>query len=109
MRIIKSVNLEDGREVLVKEILPGEYRVWLASLEQAEPDVVGDLLDLGDGLVMNDLALMSDLTRADMDSIPPSQLRRVADAAREVNRDFFAWRAKLAGAGLAVLQTPAAS
>jgi len=84
-----------GRKVVITELSLGEIRGWLASvINQTEGT------DVVDALLFEDfdpaaLVRMTDLTAADLDAYTPSDLRRLADACREVNRDFFAMRERM--------------
>ncbi len=107
MRITKQITVAD-RAVTIRELTVADIRVWLKSLETvtAEFDLVGS--ELIDGTDLADLAIMTDLTAADLDASTPSELRQVFDACREVNADFFALRGRLEQIGQAALASPAA-
>lgn len=91
---VKSLDLGEGRTATVRELTVGEIRVWLKELTlESTPDLVTEALF--DEVSLGDLARMTDLTVGDMDALLPSQLRLLMETAREINRDFFALRAKL--------------
>ena len=102
----------DGHAVTIRELTVGDIRVWLKRIEPPATGEVGEVVDiLGEVLIegesLDDLMRMTSLTQADIDALSPSELRgllaRVMPVVREVNADFFAMRARLAGIGQAAL------
>lgn len=107
MRIEKTLAIGET-EIAVRELTVADIRAWLKALEaQTAPDVLDVVLF--EDFTLADLTRMTDLTAADLETMAPSELRRVADACREVNADFFALRGRLLTLGQAALATPAAS
>lgn len=93
----------NGRQVVIRELTLGEIRAWLADV--ADQSQGGDLID---ALLFEDfdpaaLVKMTALSAADLDGYAPSDLRRLAEACREVNRDFFAMRERMVQAQRALL------
>lgn len=95
MTVTKTVAIA-GIDVLVREITVGQVRDWLRDL-----DAQGDAVDvcLFDDISLPDLYRMTSLTREQADVMAPRQLREVVEAARALNADFFAMRARLAQLG----------
>lgn len=117
MRVEQTIDV-GGLTVTLRELTVGDVRAWLKSLESLSPQGrgqgEGESLDLVgvaliDGHDLADLAVLTDLTPEQIDTLTPSQIRTVFDAARKVNADFFTLRATLADIGRAALATPAAS
>lgn len=101
-----------GREVRVRELTVKEIRQWLAELSvtQEGVDVVDQLLF--DDVALSEIGRMTDLTADEMASATPSELDALAARCREVNRHFFALRARLMTAGtmaMASMQPPASA
>lgn len=90
--ITRTVVLGEGGDaplaVTVRELTVEEIRNWMASAQDASPDLVNNLL-LRD-VSLEDLPHLSSLTPAQINGRTPSELQRVLDAAREVNTHFFA-------------------
>ncbi|MBI5058967.1 hypothetical protein HZB60_04175 [candidate division KSB1 bacterium] len=85
--------------VMVRELTVGAIREWIKRLgsRQAEDfDLVGETL-LAE-ISLEEIRLMTDLTAEDMDAFKPSGLASLIAACREVNPDFFRFRAGLAAA-----------
>lgn len=101
LAVTRTVVIGEGGEaplaVTVRELTVGEIRAWLAGLAGLQLDLVDALL-LGD-ITPQDLARLSSLTLAQVETLTPSQLRLVLDAAREVNADFFALLGKIVSLG----------
>lgn len=99
MRNIREISL-DGRAVQVREMTVGEIRRWLASKTEA-----GDLVDslIFEEIALSDLSFLTDLPADVVDGLAPSEIRRVIDAAREVNPDFFAMRERTVALGQRLL------
>lgn len=90
MRREKAIQVGE-RTVSVRELTLKEIRAWLAD---ASDESSADALDfvgmtVVDGVTLEDLARMTDLTVADMDALTPSEVQRLADVCREVNPGFF--------------------
>lgn len=88
----------NGRGVVVKEMTLGEIRAWLASIVESANG--GDAID---ALLFEDfdpasLVRMTDLSASDLDNYTPTDLRRLGEVCREVNRDFFAMRERMVAA-----------
>jgi len=99
MRAERKVTL-DGREVTVRELTVGEVRQWLQELTSAGERPI-DLIaeELFAECSLEDLARMSELSVGEMDGIAPSELRKVVEAAKALNPDFFALRGRLVALG----------
>lgn len=98
MRVEKTVPAL-GREVKVIELTVSEIRGWLAEVGAKKEGI-----DIADQLLFEDVALselqkMTDLTAAEIDGAPPSELRTILAKCREVNSDFFALRSRLMAVG----------
>ena len=101
MRVEKTVPAL-GREVKVIELTVSEIRGWLAEVGAKKEGI-----DIADQLLFEDVALselqkMTDLTAAEIDGAPPSELRTILAKCREVNSDFFALRSRLMTVGAKV-------
>ena len=102
----KKVPLAD-REVTVRELTTAEIRAWLRDVD-ASPDKEGDVDLVGnmlfDDATFDDLMRMSDATAELLEQAPPSQIRALRDACKEVNADFFAMRLRIAEVGRRALE-----
>ena len=100
MRVIREIEVA-GLKVQVRELTVGEIRAWLK--DAAAPG--GDLVDaaLFDDFGIPDLCRMTDLKAEDVDALQPSDMRKIAAVAQEVNADFFAMRNRLAALGQRVI------
>lgn len=98
MRVIREIEI-GGRKVQVKELTVGEIRAWLKDAQFGASDVVDVLLF--EDIDLPALARMTDLDAAAIEAMTPGDLRRVIDAAREVNADFFAMRDRVTASGRA--------
>lgn len=89
-----------GREVTVHELTVGEVRQWLQELTSAGErpiDVVAE--ELFAECSLEDLQRMSDLTLEAMDAVSPAELRKIVEAAKALNPDFFGLRGRLVALG----------
>lgn len=105
MRTTESVDI-DGKRITVKELTVGEVRAWLAAIAAGSlppTDTVGALLF--EDFTLPELALFADTDLAS-DDFAPSDLRRIHDAARRLNPDFFGMRDRLAAIGRAAGRPP---
>lgn len=97
---VVDVPTEKAGAVLVREITLGEVRAHLAAAaarEQAAPDSAGQLdagaLFVGSllgGFGPADLKRFSDLTDERLELLTPSELKKVYEAVKSLNPDFFA-------------------
>lgn len=93
-------------DITARELTVLEIRNWIAALEQRRIDVVGD--SLLDEFTIADIAMMTDKPVEYFDTLTPSALRQIAEACREVNRDFFGMLGRIAQVGQAATEpTPA--
>jgi hypothetical protein len=102
MRITKTIETSAGTTA-VRELTVGEVRAWMkeaAGRAGGEVDVVGEML-LEDCSIA-DLLRMSDLTDAAADSMGPSEIRKIADLAKELNPYFFGLRSRLVALGATI-------
>lgn len=123
-----------GLNYSVKEMTVAEIRAWLLRMERAyaapHPNSPGllkklaifcGLLDGGlarshevvdallfEDLTMLDLTILTSLTREQIGTLTPSQVREVWKNCQEVNADFFQFRHRLETIGMASQQMPAA-
>lgn len=98
-QLTKDVQIDVlNRRVVARELDVSEIRAHLARLDAPEEiDAVGIMLF--DGIAFDDLTAMSDVTSKELDRLAPSEIRRIIDACREVNADFFGMRARLQKGG----------
>ncbi|MGF6694755.1 hypothetical protein M2318_004844 [Metapseudomonas resinovorans] len=96
---------EGRRDIVVSELTPAQMRqVILANPwpgETGEPEAyAGYQIDshLFADCRLTDLAIFTGLKVSDFDDVPPSQLRKVLDKAKELNPDFFGAMARMAEA-----------
>ncbi len=95
MKLTKKIETGAG-PVTVRELTVGEVRAWMkdvAARVGGKVDVVGEMLL--DDCSLIDLQRMSDLTDAVADALGQSEIREVADAAKELNPNFFGMRSRL--------------
>ncbi len=89
----KVVNKRIGSfDLVCREVSVGQLRSMIGS--QIEGDLVDDFLF--ENMRLQDLMQMSNLTREQVDQMPPSALRIAVDACREANPDFFDMAGRLA-------------
>jgi hypothetical protein len=90
MRRTKQLKL-GARVVSVRELSVGEIRQWLADVSDEGNETLADFVNMTiiEGLMLDDLRRMTDLTLADMDALTPGELDQVAEACKEVNPGFF--------------------
>lgn len=81
-------------DVVCRELTVGQLRGML------QADIEGDLVSdyLFEEARLADLQLFTNLTREQLESLPPSELRVVVDACKEANPDFFAMLGRVARA-----------
>lgn len=79
-------------ELVCREVSVGQLRSMIAS--EIEGDVVDDFLF--ESLRLQDLMQMSNLSREQIDKLPPSALRIAVEACKEANPDFFDMAGRLA-------------
>ncbi|MBF0191626.1 MAG: hypothetical protein HQL99_10890 [Magnetococcales bacterium] len=94
MRRTKTITLSDPpREVIIHEPTVAEMRKWMVELEQLKTDTI-DFVTHGmfNDASLTDIVLMSDLSLEDLDTLVPSEIRRLIDACQELNPDFFTVR-----------------
>ena len=87
-----------GISITVQELTVSEIRNAL-KMEETGGDGSDDT-DAVDMFLLEDISLpdirhMTDLTVEQMASMKPSEIRKAADACREVNADFFSLRARV--------------
>lgn len=81
--------------VTVRELTVLQVRDWLSAMVQP-----GEQVDITDQAFFNecslsDLQRMTSLTLAQIDQLRPSELRQVIALCKELNPDFFGFRARL--------------
>lgn len=86
----KLITLDDGKEVIVRELTVKQVR----DLFMKPPVDLVDSLMLGE-CSLTELEDISDLSKEDMESMAPSDLQAVLDAAKEVNPGFFGLKERL--------------
>ncbi|MFV3367562.1 hypothetical protein ACNFH5_05205 [Pseudomonas sp. NY15435] len=88
--------------VQVRELTVGEIRQMLKSMAEGGD---GDMVDYAvlEEIGLRELLLMTDLEQEIIEGLAPSQLRKVYEACREINKDFFALRARVEETGRVVL------
>ncbi|MFC7422057.1 hypothetical protein ACFQNF_19545 [Iodobacter arcticus] len=93
MRAVKTLTVGDI-SFEVRELTVADIRLWLQELiNSAEPDLVAEALF--NDISLADIPRLSSLTMAQVETMTPSELRQVIDAAKGVNADFFTLRNKL--------------
>ena len=102
MRVVKEIDAF-GRKLAVKELTVGEIRFWMAGVGAGGGDDVVSVA-LFEDATLDDLLMMSDLTAAEIADATPSELTAVKDVVKEVNKDFFSLRTRLAKLGEAALR-----
>lgn len=104
MRALRELEV-GGRTIQVKELTVGEIRAWLASLGSGTADAVD--LALFEEMSVGELALMTGLSRQDIEAMTPSELAELMAVAQELNTRFFGMRARLEEMGKRALAAPA--
>ena len=87
----------NGRRVTVRELTVREVHAWFKELDSRVQHGGFDLVDetLFADANLEDLLIMTDLNREEMDGFTPSQLAAVLEKVREVNSHFFDQRRRL--------------
>lgn len=86
----------DGVIITVHEATVMEIRSWLKSLREAKTfDVIDSMLFEAEEVTISDLVRLSDAPRSIIESFPPSQLIKLAQAVKEANPFFFRFRQNL--------------
>lgn len=93
----------DGLRVEVRELTVGEIRQLLKTMADGSG---GDLVDsmLLEEIGLAELQLMTNLEPEQLDDLTPGQLRKVYEACREVNKDFFDLRGRVEQVGRRILE-----
>lgn len=94
----------NSRTFVVRELTVGEVRTWRNDLHALGDDIIGGMLF--EDITIGELCLMCGMDAAMADSLTPSELRVLADAARELNPDFFSMRERLMKLVLAGRSSP---
>lgn len=101
-RVTKPVKV-GGITVTVREITLKEIRAWVKDVaDSTDPREHVDINLFDRQFFVFDLYYLSDLTAEQADDLTPVELREISDAAKEINADFFAYRARLYGQALSV-------
>lgn len=79
-------------DVVCRELTVGQLRGLLQTA--TEGDLVADFLF--EEARLADLTVLSNLTREQLETLPPSEIRKVVAACAEANPDFFAMMARMA-------------
>jgi len=101
MRVTENVSTNCGQSSYeVRELTVGEIRQWQAALAASAEQQV-DVVDAAlFEIPLADLKTFL-VGEVDFDSLTQSDIRKLIDAAKRLNPDFFEYRAKLWDAGKA--------
>ncbi|MBU1282706.1 MAG: hypothetical protein KJ989_12965 [Gammaproteobacteria bacterium] len=93
---------ETARDVVVYELTPAQMRQVLMNLNWPGEDADKEALAryqidqaLFEECSITDLALFSRLPVTELEELPPSQLKKLLEKAKELNPDFFSALARL--------------
>lgn len=101
---LKRTLIIETVEIVVNELSVSQVREWLKNNDSAtNPDLIDSLLF--EDFVLSDLACFTNLTGSIIDTMPPSDLRKVVDCIRELNPHFFGLRDRLVEMGKEYLKT----
>lgn len=89
--VVKKIG---GIDVICRELTVGQLRGLMST--KLEGDLVADFLF--EDVRISDLEQLTNLSRQQLESFPPSELRQVVAACKEANPDFFAMLARVAEA-----------
>lgn len=103
MRLTREIKIGE-RTVKVVELTTGEIRAWMKESASSAGDVID--ATLFDDFDLLDLRHLTDLKSDDLATMTPSEIRQVADLAKEVNADFFAMRRRIVTLGQSLLGWP---
>ncbi|MDF3931397.1 hypothetical protein [Pseudomonas citronellolis] len=106
MALKQTLNFE-GLKVEVRELTVGEIRQLLKTMAEGSDDLVGYSILEEIGLAQ--LQLMTNLEPEQLEDLAPSQMRKVYEAAREINKDFFDLLGRVEAGGRRVLETLSSS
>lgn len=100
--VIPTEVLEFGElRITVREWTLAEIRAHLAAPPRVPDDAVDGLLI--EGWSLRDVALFTDATVADLEPLPPSEIRRLFGAIERLNVDFFGMCEKSKALALALI------
>ncbi len=82
--------------VTVNELTVSDVRDWLKSMSEREDfDIVNAGLFKAENCTIDDLLFMTDIDKAELDQLTPTQIILIIDKAKKVNPHFFALRAMI--------------
>lgn len=100
-----------GQQVTVHELTVKEHRAWLMDImtrakdQSLEIELYSVDRDLFDDMPLTDLPRFTDLTPEQIDAMRPSDLRKVIEAVKEVNPDFFGMWGRMRTSARAIVES----
>ncbi|MDX1816118.1 MAG: hypothetical protein R3180_00260 [Marinobacter sp.] len=106
----RTVTLEHHNlTVAVRELTVADIRSWLRSMQDMDTvDVVNAGLFEAEGCSLDDVLMMTDIDRQELEQLTPADISLVIEKCRKVNTHFFRFRAAMVEFGSSSL-TPAPS
>lgn len=89
-----------GSRVVIRELSVGEVRKWFVGLDDESKDLVDQ--GLFEEVAIPDLVRMTSLGASEIDELQPSDVHEIINACKDLNPDFFGFRARLLAASQAV-------
>jgi cyanate lyase len=106
----RTVTLEQHNlTVRVKELTVADIRSWLRAMQDmGAVDVVNAGLFDEEGASIDDVLMMTDLDREELEQLTPAEVSQVIEKCKRVNPHFFRFRAAMVEYGIQP-PTPASS
>jgi len=87
MRGLSKTVTIDGRDYIVRELAIWEIRNWINTLSANSVDLIDELLI--ENVQLSAVRQMASISDEDFEQMPPSELEKIVDAAKQVNHRFF--------------------
>ena len=105
MRGLSKTVTIDGRDYVVRELLVWEIRNWINTLSANSVDLIDELLI--ENVQLSAVRQLASLSTEDFEQMPPSELEKIVDAAKQVNHRFFSMVDRVVAASRLTKPSPA--